>query len=472
MGHRKTQDRNSNPRVDRRRGGAQPLYFEADALAELEPGEKRRVYVDTGMQGLQLVVYPTGKKSFFHRRKTGYVSRRLQLGDFPGMSVSAARKRADDLNGRYSRGEDPGKARQKLRGEFQVAELYELWMAEHMKPHRRASSVANAEQLWRDYLASAVGNRKLSALTRGGVAALKDRIGLTRPTRANRAVEVLSSMCSFALDRELAPDAWAGANPCSRVKSFTETSRKRFLGQDELPRFLAAVEAEPNHDLRDFFTMLLLTGARRSNVQAMKWTDLDLTSGTWSVAAEEAKGGEEMKLALTAEAVELLQHRGKEADKLIARVEARAFKPVPKMTFQEAKRWRNEARKATQAEVYVFPGWGSTGHLVEPKMAWTRILERSGITDLRIHDVRRTVGAWLAAGGANVFQIKAALGHKSIAAAAVYAQLELGGVRSELEKVGIAMHEVAARARKDMAKVTQIKVRGATPKRATTGGAR
>jgi integrase len=472
MGHRKIQ----NPKVDRRRGGANALYFEADALKAIEPGETRSVWLDTLTEGLQLIVYPTGRKSFHHRRKTGYASRRIHLGDFPGMSVSKARKKAGDLNGQYSRGEDPGEARHKVRKELTVSELYTLWLTEHMKPHRRASSVANAEQLWRDYLSPTLASRKLSAVTRGAVATLHGKIGLTRPTRANRALEVLSSMFSFALARELAPDAWNGANPCSRVKAFPETPRKRFLGHDELPRFLTALEAEPNADLRDFFTVLLLTGARRANVQSMKWRDIDLVSGTWSVAAEEAKGGEEMKLALTTEAVELLKRRKAEADELVRRVDARRLAPVPKMTLQQAKRWRNEARKAANVALYVFPGWGKTGHLAEPKSAWARLLERAGIAELRIHDLRRTVGAWLAAGGANVFQIKAALGHKSLAAAGVYAQLEIGGVRTELEKVEAAMREVAKNAREDAAtqaaKVAPIKRENAPRKRATAGGAR
>jgi integrase len=35
---------------------------------------------------------------------------------------------------------------------------------------------------------------------------------------------------------------------------------------------------------------------------------------------------------------------------------------------------------------WVFPGWGSTGHLTEPKMAWQRIRKRADVPDVRIHD--------------------------------------------------------------------------------------
>lgn len=54
---------------------------------------------------------------------------------------------------------------------------------------------------------------------------------------------------------------------------------------------------------------------------------------------------------------------------------------------------------------WVFEGCGVTGHLVEPKSGWKRILKRAGIKDLRLHDLRRTLGSWQAATGANSFMI-------------------------------------------------------------------
>lgn len=42
--------------------------------------------------------------------------------------------------------------------------------------------------------------------------------------------------------------------------------------------------------------------------------------------------------------------------------------------------------------IWVFPGSGATGHIVEPKKAWARVLARAGLDSLRIHDLRRTAG--------------------------------------------------------------------------------
>jgi integrase len=88
---------------------------------------------------------------------------------------------------------------------------------------------------------------------------------------------------------------------------------------------------------------------------------------------------------------------------------------------------------------WVFEGTGETGHLMEPKAGWKRILERAGIKDLRLHDLRRTLGSWQAATGSNSFMIGRSLGHKTTQSTAVYARLNLDPVRDSMEKATQAM---------------------------------
>ncbi|HEY9871681.1 MAG TPA: tyrosine-type recombinase/integrase [Candidatus Obscuribacterales bacterium] len=70
-------------------------------------------------------------------------------------------------------------------------------------------------------------------------------------------------------------------------------------------------------------------------------------------------------------------------------------------------------KKVVEGE-YVFPGNGRTGHYVEPKRAWARLLKRAGIKDLHIHDLRRSLASFMANAGADVTLIKGALNHKDI----------------------------------------------------------
>lgn len=77
--------------------------------------------------------------------------------------------------------------------------------------------------------------------------------------------------------------------------------------------------------------------------------------------------------------------------------------------------------------------------LNDPKKAWTRILERAEIKDLRMHDLRRTFGSWQAALGANGYIIGKSLGHKSQQSTAIYARLNLDPVRESADRAIEAM---------------------------------
>ena len=52
---------------------------------------------------------------------------------------------------------------------------------------------------------------------------------------------------------------------------------------NEIPRFFAALDAEPNRDWRDYFMLVLLTGARKEDVLSMRWEALNLEEGVWSL---------------------------------------------------------------------------------------------------------------------------------------------------------------------------------------------
>lgn len=79
---------------------------------------------------------------------------------------------------------------------------------------------------------------------------------------------------------------------------------------------------------------------------------------------------------------------------------------------------------------FVFPGIGKAGHLAEPKKGWQRILERARIADLRIHDLRRTIGSWQAKSGVSMAIIGKSLNHKNPNTTAIYARLDLDPIRS------------------------------------------
>ena len=96
-------------------------------------------------------------------------------------------------------------------------------------------------------------------------------------------------------------------------------------------------------------------------------------------------------------------------------------------------------RAEVDGSEYVFPGCGKTGHLVEPKTPWQHVVKRAKLNDCRMHDLRRTLGSWQAAGGASLLIIGKSLGHRSESATRVYARLAADPVRESVEKATVAM---------------------------------
>ena len=375
----------------------QEINFTKAAIDNLQapaPGSRLEVY-DTKTPHLRVRVSHTGRKVFEVYRWHQGRPTRIKIGVWPDLSIEQVRKAAEKLNADFAAGEDPAESRRQRRQEMTFAELFDQYMERHAK-QRKITWQEDQNQF--DRYLGGIANKKLSAITRKDIADLHGRIGKDRPTTANRLLALLSSVFGRAAEFGL----WEGANPCASVRRFPEQSRDRFLSGDELRRFFEALEQEPNDTTRDFFSVALLTGARRANVLEMRWSDLDLDAATWRIGR--TKNGSPQTVALVDPVVELLRDRKRQA-----------------------------------SSVFVFPGKGATGHLVEPKKGWSRICKAAGIEGARIHDLRRTMGSWQAKTGASLPIIGKSLNHKNQTTTAIYARLDLDPVRSAMEKAAAAM---------------------------------
>ena len=79
--------------------------------------------------------------------------------------------------------------------------------------------------------------------------------------------------------------------------------------------------------------------------------------------------------------------------------------------------------------------------MAEPKVAWKKVLEAAGIENLRLHDLRRTLGSWQARQGASLQVIGKSLGHRSQAATAIYSRLHIDPIRESVQSATTAMLE-------------------------------
>jgi len=379
------------------------IRFTKTAIAALTLPEsgKRATYYDTTVQKLALRVTSAGTKTFYVIKRAGSEMVWFRLGTFPDMTVEQAQKAADVTLGAFAREENPAAIRRATKKMPTLAEFFKEYGERHGGKNR---TWRDQQQRYRDYLEKPLGGKNLDAVTREMVSrVLSD---MDRQGRAGATVNLVRALVSVIYAKAIKWGYVASGfdNPVKGIKTRKPVKRDRFLQADELTRFFAAVADEPNDTIRDYLLLSLLTGARRANVQEMQWEELDFNEGIWRI--ERTKNDDPQNVTLAPEAVEILT-----------------------------------ARKERIKAPYVFPGNGGSGHLVEPKSGWARVLERAGITNLRIHDLRRTFGSWQAKQGASMAIIGKSLNHKSQQTTAIYARLDLDPVRTSVNLATAAMME-------------------------------
>ena len=375
------------------------FHFIKKAIDRLVPGPTRAYYHDDVVRGLTIAVNPTGTKTFVLYRKINGRPERVKIGAYPDLSIDQARNMAMQMNGVIAQGGNPANERRSVRAEMTLQELFDSYLLLFAKERKRTWK--QDEWTFNKYL-HGWRLRKLSDIRRQDVIQLHSHIGRTKGKyMANRVVELLSAIFNRAR-RDWGLEC---ANPAAEIEPFKERRRERFLDGNELPRFFAALEQEPNELMRDYFSTALFTGARRSNVAAMEFPEIDWNRAEWIIPPEKSKEDEPIRIALVPPALEILMRR-----------------------------------KLISTSQWVFPSTGKTGHLVEPKRAWGRILERAKLTDVRLHDLRRTLGSWQTALGANTAIVGKSLGHApGSAATAIYSQLNLDPVRQSVTAAVDAM---------------------------------
>lgn len=396
------------------------------------PAKGWQYHRDSKVPGLALGIGTSGIRTFVLYKRINGSPERIKLGRYPDMTIEQARRKATELNGQIAAGKNPAEAKREKRAEMTLQELFELYIERYATPHG-IKTVATMRELFNVYLgkldaakkkhgrervkpAGSVdwSKRQISTISHKDTVKLHHELGTkTGKTIANRIVELLRAVFNRCSKLKLIDLP----NPAEGIEPFKEVSRDRFLRADEFPRFFDALEAESEQN-RDFFLLALLTGARKSNVLGMRWQDVDLVHKHWRVPGQYSKNGKPMVIPLTRIAEEILARRRKQALERIGRGREQV---------------EQESDRAV-LEGYVFPGIGASGHMTSPKRAWGRVLERARLTDVRPHDLRRSLGSWMASTGASLAVIGGALGHKDSKSTEVYARLAIDPVKEAMER--------------------------------------
>lgn len=281
-----------------------------------------------------------------------------------------------------------------------LAELIDRYLSDVL-PHKRDSTARDQMRQLRWWKVR-LGHYALADLTPALIAECRDK--LARGNRANATVNRYLSVLSHALTMAVREWQWCDDNPVRKVTKPKEPrGRVRYLSDEERERLLVACQTSRNPYLHTVVVLALATGARRGELLTLRWPDVDLKRGT--LTFHETKNGERRAVPLTGQALALMQQHAK-------------------------------VRRLDTA--LVFPD--ATGRRpLKMHDAFENAINRAGIADFRLHDLRHSAASYLAMNGASLLEIAEVLGHKTLQMVKRYAHLSEQHTRNVVERMNRAV---------------------------------
>ena len=338
-----------------------------------------------------------------------------------------ARKEALSLLADIHKGADISSLRAHGEDLQTIANLCDRYLQDHAFQHKKASSAAEDKRNIENHVLPLLGSQLVVEVTRSDIDAFKRAVrdGRTAPKNArgtrsgyrggatvsggpgvaNRCLALLSKMFNLAERWGLRPD---GSNPVRHVEKYNETKIERYLSKDELSRLAGVLEqVETDGSVNPFavaaIRLLLFTGARLSEILALRWDYVDPERSV--INLPDSKTGKK-PIYLNSLATEVLTNLPRIDDNL-----------------------------------FVIVGQKPRTHLVNLRKPWYRIRQLAEIEDVRIHDLRHSFASIAVSGGLTLPLIGKLLGHRKSATTERYAHLADDPIKAASEEVARLLGE-------------------------------
>jgi len=350
------------------------------SVQALAPQPTKQVdYIDERMPGFGIRVSPAGRKSWIVLYRFHGKMRRVTLGPYPYVSLADARQKAKSIVSQVVQGADPAGLRAAERQAETFAELATEYLERHAKPRKR--TWREDERILTRELLPHWGRMKAKEVSRRDVRLLVDSLlerGVT--VYANRIFALARKVFNFALQRDIVE-----VNPCVGLqRPAPERRRDRVLSEEEIRVLWREFEAE-RPLVAASYKLRLLTAQRGAEILAMRWDQLDLGAGWWTIPGEVAKNGMAHRVPLSHAVHAVLA----------------------------------EVRLLSQSDTWVFPNPTHSGAMTTTQKAAERIRTRTGI-DFRQHDLRRTAASHMTGMGISRLVVGKLLNHVEPGVTAIY----------------------------------------------------
>ncbi len=377
-------------------------------------GKSQDIRWDDQLPGFGLRVYPTGRKAFVLSYRSSGRKHIMTVGTYGPITLDQARRKAKTYLAQVIDGGDPLDARRKVVRGKTMNDLCTDYLERYAKPRKKTWK--EDERRIDRHIRPLWGGIKVKAIKRSDISTFHHKLGKTAPYEANRILALLSKM--FELAGQWGFIEEGSPNPAHKIEKFKEDKRDRWLTQEELPQLAEAIDRDPNTYVRAALWLYLLTGLRRSELLQLKWSNIDFNRNEIRLA--DTKAGRPHYVPLSTQAVQLI-------------------KTIPRLDDNP----------------HIFPGARQGKPLVNIGKPWNRIRKEANVEDVRLHDLRRTVGSWLVQSGKSLHLVGRVLGHSNATTTQIYARFAQDHVKEALEAHGEQIIGVAGK--RPVGKVTKLR---------------
>ena len=356
--------------------------------------EKTCVYWDSDLKGFGVIVLPSGRRTYcVQYRNIQRIKKRFKIGIHGQITAEEARTLAKKYLGKVTHGEDPAAKKKENRDLPTIKILAEDYLERHAS-RKRLRSAQEDQKLFKQIILPCLGNQQVKDITRRDIEHIHLQLQKT-PYHANRVLALLSKMFSLAVIW-----GWRVDNPVKGMERYQEEKRDRWLDKEELSRFWEVLERYPNHSAAFALKILLLTGARKSEVLQATWDQFDLQKGIWTKPSHLTKQKKKEHLPLSKQSLELLQ----------------------------------ELKKLNKNDSpYLFPNQVNGQPIRDVRAFWGRVLKEASLKNVRIHDLRHTHASHLVSSGLSLSIVGKLLGHTQASTTHRYAHLADDPLRQAAE---------------------------------------
>lgn len=397
---------------------------------------------DSELKGFGLKVSTQGLKTYFvwYRAGEGRAAPRREytIARHGQMTPDEARDEAAKVLGRVRLGQDPQATRHQMRDEMDVAALCDFYLKDGVAT-KKASTLVSDKARIRAHIKPLIGRRPLSSLSTAEVGKFMRDVAAgksaapVKPSRralrakgmkgkalaavesrkrtdpaarggkgtASRTVGLLGAIFAFAVREGLRSD-----NPVRGVERYRDNQSQRFLSGAELASLTAAISAAEaegaNRHGLNVIRLLTLTGARKSEIEGLRWSEVDFANNCLRLA-DSKTGARVVPIGAAALA---------------------ALEGIPR----------------SKTSAFVFPAGGDPKrHYVGTPKVWEKVRTAAGLPNVRIHDLRHTFASFGAAGGLSLPLIAAILGHRDVKTTQQYAHLADSPVKAAADRTAAAI---------------------------------